>query len=269
MSITYPDNEKRQTRLVELGTDAQDYLFQAQTDYDTFEELLGEVNQVIADVYREANLQAPSVRKVDIFKESGVADLSDDSTVLEVSEIVADIAGLVTTAKYLVPGATRALVATGIMAEDTAKNVLREFTLPIVGREVEITTGDIAGAIIGGMVGGIAIAGIDIGFQAIEGAEAKAKLTDAIDEIYPMRTSVRLSQKKAATLLDSLRAIKTSLDAIEGIGLEISDAVIQNLITKDAAPAIEKEQAITEDTILDELKTLDHSRHSYTTDDPR
>lgn len=268
MPIFFPDNEKRKERLIELGTDAEDYLQESVSDYQSFQTLLKEVNKQIADVYQAAGLKPPSTRSVDILEQAGVANTGTGDAIVNIAEILADITGFIGTVKYLAPAATRALVETGAMSAETAAKVLTRFTVPLVGREVTITAGDIAGNVLGGIVGGIAVAGVDLGIDAIEGAILKGKLIGAIDSIFPMRTTTRIAQLQSKTLVDSLTAIKTTLDALDGAGVTITDAIIRNLTTKDAQPSIEAEKKITVATVLAELKKYDQSRNSYTTDDP-
>jgi hypothetical protein len=226
------------------------------------------VNDGIAGLYRDAGLKPPGITTVDILKEAGVANLTSDSVVVDIADIIADLTGFVGTVKYLAPGATRALVYSGVLTEETAARVLVRFTVPVLGRDVAITAGDIAGNIVGGIVGGVAIAGIDLGIEAIEGAIAKQKLQDAIGGIFPMRTTVRISQLKAKELLDSLTAVKTTLDAISGAGIVLTDAIIRNLAKKDVEPSIARAKKITEISVLVGLHTLDLFRKSYTDDDP-
>lgn len=267
MPIFFPDNDKRKSRVIELGSDAQNYLFQAQSDYEQFETLLTTINNQIANTYEEAGLTAPPVTSVDIFKAADVDTGGIDKTV-DVIKIIADIAGFVGTVKYLAPGATRALVATGVMAEDTAARVLAEFTIPLVDREVTITVGDVAGSIIGGIVGGVAIVGVDLAIDAIEGSIARDKLRKGINTVFPLRAGTRLSQLKARTLLDSLTAVRTTLDAIAGAGIPLTDELIQNLIKKDVQPSVDKSNAITADSVKQQLKASDQAANYWTNEDP-
>ena len=265
MSIFFPDNDKRKTRVIQLGSDAQEFLYQAKEDYDTFEALLSTVNAQIDSAYSEAGLEPPGVTSVDILKASKVKGASK---IVDVSKIIIDIAGFFGTVQYLVPGATKALVSTGVMAEETAARVLARFTIPLINREVAITLGDIAGSIVGGVVGGIAITGLDLGIDAIEGSIARDKLREGINQIFPLRAGTQLSQEKAATLLDSLRAVKTTLDAITGAGVPLTEQLIQNLINKDVKLSVQKEQAITPATVAADLKKLDSDSHAWTNEDP-
>jgi hypothetical protein len=267
MPIFFPDNDNRKARVIQLGSDAQEYLYQAHTDYTDFEALLKIVNNSIADTYTAAGLQPPGITSVDIYKAAEVAS-EGESKLVDISKVIADIAGFFTTVKYLVPGATKALVDSGTMAEETASRVLTRFTIPLIDRDVAITLGDVAGSIVGGLIGGIAIAGIDLGIDAIEGAKARGKLRDGINQVFPLRAGTKLSQEKAATLLSSLRAVKTTLDAISGAGVPLTDQLIQNLINRDVNPSIQTEQAITPATVAAELKEMDMESKAWTNEDP-
>lgn len=266
MGIFYPDNDNRKARVIELGSEAQNYLHQGSEDYGTFQALLADVNKQISDVYKEAGLTPPSVTPVEIISAS---DTGGEPLVADISKVLADIAGLVGTVKYLIPGATRALVDLGVMTEETAARVFTKFTIPLIDREVTVTIGDIAGSIVGGLVGGVAVAGIDLGIDAIEGSIARDKLRDGINQVFPLRAGTKLSQEKASTLLESLRAVKTTLDAISGAGIPLTDQLLENLIQKDVNPSIAKEQAITKTTVAADLKELDRSNKSWTNEDPK
>jgi hypothetical protein len=265
MPIFFPDNENRKMRVIQLGSDAQQTLYQAQKDYETFEATLPMINQRIAQVYQAAGLQPPTVTSVDIFK---AAEVESGSKVVDIAKVLADIAGFFGTVKYLVPGATKALVATGAMAEETAARVLARFTIPLIDREVAITLGEVAGSIVGGIVvGGIAIAGVDLAIDAIEGSIARDKLREGINQTFPLRAGTKLSQEKAATLLSSLLAIKTTLDAVEG--LQLTEEMIQRLIHKDVNPSIQTAEAITPVTVAADLKASDNSSKAWTQEDPK
>ncbi|MHC5739970.1 hypothetical protein [Nostoc sp.] len=58
----------------------------------------------------------------------------------------------------------------------------------------------------GGLVGGIAIVGLNIGIDAIEGSIARDKLREGINQTFPLRAGTKLSQEKAATLLDCIES---------------------------------------------------------------
>jgi hypothetical protein len=265
MPIFFPDNDNRKTRVIQLGSDAQEYLYRAKEDYDTFEALLTTVNAQISQVYQEAGLEPPGVTSVDILKAS---EVEGASKVVDIVKILADVAGFIGTVKYLVPGATKALVSTGAMAEETAVRVFARFTIPLINRDVAITLGDVAGTVVGGLVGGVAIVGLDLGIDAIEGSIARDELRKGINQTFPMRAGTKLSLEKAATLLDSLRAVKTTLDAITGAGVPLTEQLIKNLINKDVNPSVQKEQAITPATVAADLKKFDGDSKAWTNEDP-
>jgi len=265
MPCFVPDNDNRKTRVVQLGAEAQEFLFEAQKDYAAFQDLLTVVNGQITNTYKEAGFKPPGTTSIDIVKATHV---DDGSIVVDVAKILADISGFVGTLKYLIPGAIRAMVSTGVLAETTAGRILANFTIPLIDREVTITLGDVAGSIIGGLASGIAIVGSDLAIDGIEGAIDRHKLRTAINQAFPLRAGTRLSQKKAATLLESLRAVKTTLDALSGSGVPPTESIIQKSITKDVAQAIVKCQSITATTVAAELRQLDVSNDSWTHEDP-
>jgi hypothetical protein len=268
MPIFFPDNQNRQTRLIELGTDTQTFLFDAATAYADYKALLDIVNQQIADAYRSANLTPPDVQSKDVLNIAGVTDqISNADTIVKISEVIADVGGFVGMMKYLAPAATRALVAAGVMDAQTAVKVLVRFTVPVIGRDVAITAGDLAGTILGGVVGGAAIAGIDLGIDAIEGSIARDKLRTGIHSVFPMRETTKLCLDQSNTLLQSIRSVKTTLDAIVGGGVPLTDQMIRNIISKDVQPAVAAEQSITAASVAAELQNLDSARKSWTVED--
>jgi len=224
MGIVYPDNDNRQTRLIELSTDTSDSLYQAATDYSKFTTLLSEVNQQIADLYRTTNLEPPPVDHMDVLRQAGVLDdIHAATSFVDASKILSGVLGLAGACKYLAPGATRLLVSTGAMAEVTAQKVLVQ-TIPLVGWDIELTVGKLAGNVIGSVVTGVAVFAVDLGIDAIEGAQAKTELAS-------------------------------------------TQATIDHLLAKDAAPSLAAANAITPHSVEAELAQLDAQRHSWTTND--
>ena len=145
--------------------------------------------------------------------------------------------------------------------------VLYSPRLPIIDREVEITAGELAGNLLGGILGGIAVAGIDLGIDAIEGAVAKEKLRGGLHGIYPMRLLTKVALEQSRELYNSINSVKTTLDAIIGAGLPLSAELINNLITKDVTPSVNKAKEITPATVTLLLNQLDHDRKSWTVED--
>ena len=266
MSLAFPDNDNRAARIRELSVQMQNDLFDAENDYKTFQAMLKATNPCIAAVYNEAGLAPPSTTTLDILKLQGAA-VDDASAPIEIAKIIVDIAGFAGTLKYLAPGAARFLVSVNALSAETAARVLLEFTVPLVGREVTITAGDVAGGLLGGIVGGAAIAGIDLGIDAIEGAIARDKMRTALHQLVPLRLSTRVARERAATLVLSIKAVQTTMDALQGAGLQLTDTIMQNLITKDVEPAITVEKSITSDTVAAELATLDRNSGSWTNED--
>jgi hypothetical protein len=268
MPIFFPDNQNRQTRLIELGTDTQNFLFDTATNYGNFKAILDHANKAIADAYNGANLKPPSVQSHDVLKIAGVTDaISTADTIVKISEVIADVGGFMATVKYLAPAATRILVQTGAMTAETAAKVLTKFMVPLINREVEITAGELAGGIIGGVLGGIAIAGLDLGIDAIEGTIARDKLRDGIHKVVPLRLMTKLSLEQTNVLYLSINAVKTTMDAITGAGVPLTDEMLRNLITKDVQPAVNAERNITTATVTSELQNLDSARKSWTNED--
>ncbi|MEC2074423.1 hypothetical protein [Alkalihalophilus marmarensis] len=268
MPIFFPDNDKRKTRLIELATDTQNYLHDAANEYQEFKALLDHVNSQVASIYKEANLGQPNVQTVDVLKALDAAStVESEETLLKISEVIVDVTGFIGTVKYLAPGATRLLVRSGVMSAERAAQQLTRFVIPVIGREVEITVGDLAGNIIGGVIGGVAVAGIDLGLDAIEGSIAKGQLRSALHDVYPLRTSTKISLDQSKELKASLKAVKTTLDTISGAGIPLTEEMIKKLIANDIQPSIEATRLINETSVVIHLKQLDHDRHSWNVED--
>ena len=65
----------------------------------------------------------------------------------------------------------------------------------------------------------------------------------------------------------AINSVKTTLDAIIGAGLPLSAELINNLITKDVTPSVNKAKEITPATVTLLLNQLDHDRKSWTVED--
>lgn len=269
MGITYPDNTKRQDRLVELATRTQSDLDDTELEFTEYKTLLLVVNSQITSLYKENGLKEPEISDQDIFKLAGVAtDVQTDDTITQISTVIVDVAGLFGQVKYFAPAISKLMVKTGVMTAETAGKVLVRFSIPLVGKEIEITAGQIASNVVGGILGGILIVGIDIGIEAIEGAALKKKLVDAIHAIYPLRSSTHMSLLKVRELNNGLRAIKTTLDVLVGAGLALSEEVINSIIQKDAEPSIARANAITLEHVQEVLRADDAAHDAYTHEDP-
>ena len=268
MSITYPDNVKRQGRVYQLGTDTQDYLNEAADAFQQLQDTLKHVNDQIAKIYNQAGLRSPEVQVVDVLKEVGVTDCSTADTVLEVLGMILDVMGFAVEVKYLAPAATKLLIRSGALTAEGALKVLLKVSVPLIDQPVEITVGDLAGQILGAAVGSVAIIGIDLGIETIQGKIEKGELIDAIKKLYPQRTVVRLSQMKTQELLASATAVKTLLDVFIAANIPITDEVIRGLIQKDIQPSLDKATGYTEQSVKQDLDASDVIRGAYMNDDP-
>jgi hypothetical protein len=47
MAIFFPDNDNRKSRVIQLGSNSQQYLYQAETDYAEFMKLLEVVRELL------------------------------------------------------------------------------------------------------------------------------------------------------------------------------------------------------------------------------
>ncbi|MFD2179639.1 hypothetical protein [Veronia pacifica] len=262
MSIFYPDNDKRKKRLLELSSDAHHFLSDAKSACADFHQLLPEVNSRIAAVYRKAGLKPPGVHSVDILKTAGVVDqMSKADSVVEVSKVLLDIGGMVATVSYLAPAATAMLVETGALEAETAATVMAT----VMGSE--LTVGALAGGIVAGLVAGVVVVGIGFAIDAFEGAEMRDKLRHGIHQADQYRAVLMMAKEKSVALVDMLQAVKTTCDSLLASHITLSEAIIENLIQKNALPAIKEIDAITKDEVLSDLVHLDKSRKSWTKED--
>lgn len=262
MSIFFPDNKKRQSRLLELSSDSQVFLHEAKNDYARFKELTTQVNAKIAQVYEKSGLTPPGSTSLNILEIAGVAQsVATADTVVEVTDILLDVGGLVATTAYLAPAATSLLVETGVMEAETAAVVMGS----VLG--TEITIGALAGGLVGGLIAGVVVVGIGLAIDAIEGAILRDKLRHGIHKLDQVRATLKLSLDRAGKVVEVLESVKRTLDGLLASNVPLTDQVIRNLLVKDAKPAIAAINAITMSTVRVELNKLDHSRRSWTVED--
>jgi hypothetical protein len=262
MSIFFPDNDNRRNRLIELSSDSQSFLSDAKNSYKEFTDLNAEVNAKIVAVYNKAGLTPPPVSNLDILQaQKSVYDIQTGDTVVEVSNIVLGIGGLVATISYFAPAATALLVDAGVLGAETASAVL----FSVLGAEV--TVGALAGGIIGGLVVGIIVVGIGLAIDAFEGYELRDELRKGIYHADQIRATIKFSLDKSKTLVDFLKSVKTTCDSLLQSSIPLTDQIIQNLIEKNAIPALKAIDSITKESVLSELQDLDRSRNSWTNED--
>jgi hypothetical protein len=262
MSIFFPDNDKRHTRLIELSSDAQSFLQASKNSYAEFKTLIAAVNTEIAALYQRAGLPPPDRTTADIITAGDAAhQVAVGDTAVEITNLLAGVVGMVATIAWLAPGATAFLVEAGVLEAETAATVLGT----VLG--TELTIGTLAGGIVGGLIAGAVVIAVGLIVDAIEGAVLRDKLRNGIYKVDQIRASCRLAQDKGACLVQSLRAIKSSLDILSSSGVPLNEQVIANVVNKAAKPAIAQAQAITLATVVRELAELDRSRGSWTNED--
>ncbi|MBD0254429.1 MAG: hypothetical protein ICV83_01820 [Cytophagales bacterium] len=290
MSLFYPDNDKREKRVLELASDTQKYFSWAETDYNRFAVLLEDVNSQIARIYREAGWQDPPVVRVEIFKlpdeeveiPVGEVDLptmeNEDyflpaTKTLDVTKMITDVPGFAEAMRYLNLGATKSMVRAGMIPPETAREVLIRMHGQSFGQELTFTgegdNGMGAADIVAGMVlVGFAFGGVVLGVDALDGARARNKLRNAIDEVFQMRAEAKFYREKAVALLPSLETIQSYLSVIAGFGLPNPDGVITEIVTKQISLSVAKERAVTPNTVNADLLKMDQERNSWSNEDP-
>ncbi|MCM3782535.1 hypothetical protein M3231_06090 [Neobacillus mesonae] len=262
MSIFYPDNEKRKARLIELSADTQTFLYQLKGKYAEFKELSEEINKKIAIMYTQQGLTPPEITSFDILKASGaVQEAETGDTAIGITNILVDVAGFLVSVQYLAPGVTAFLVDSGVMAAETAATVLGS----VLG--VEVVVGSLAGGLIAGVIAAVVVIGIGLAIDAIEGAVLRSKLRHGIHQMDQLRASLKLSLDKAVIIVDSMNSIKRTMDALQGSGVPVTDAVIRNIVQKTVGPSLEKASSVSLPSVITELNQLDHNRGSWTAED--
>jgi hypothetical protein len=267
MTITYPDNPKRETRVRELATTIQNDLFEARRDFLEFKALCATANAKIAEAYAEAGLTAPEVSDHEVAELEGVTDPTH-TTVVSVVKVVFDAAGMTASLIFFVPGVTQLLVKTGVMTAEDAASTLIKLPFTILGRELSITAGEFVSGILVSVAAGVAIAGIDIGIDAIEGAHACSQLRDAIHALHPMRLATRISVERSRLMLRSVRSVVDTMTAITGAtGNPLSEKQLNNLINSSVRPAVEEAKKITPENVAASLADYDTTNKSWTKED--
>lgn len=263
MSLTFPDNPKRQDRLIELGVQAQDYLGAALKDYDIFKKDIAAGNAQIAQAFRNAKVKAPTVQRYDILKLAGVADQTKLDDVVEISELVTGVASVVATFKYLGPASLKYMLREGYMTAAAAEKPL--FSICGFTR----TVGDVTGDIAGGMLAGVLNVGIDLGLDAIQGAIVKNKMEDAIPKVFSMRATIYETRLKTSILAEMAGSVVAAVDALTdpSIGLDPTPAQVKKVVQADVAKVMKKVDAIDASSVAAELAKQDKLRNSYTDDD--
>jgi hypothetical protein len=262
MSIFFPDNDKRHDRLIQLSTDAQGFLAASQADYAAFKSLVATTNGQIAELYRRAGLPPPPTTAANIFAGTAAAGLvAEADTIVEITNVVVGVAGLVVTVQWMAPAATAFLVESGVLGAETATTVLGT----VLG--TEIVVGTLAGGIVGGLIVGAVVVAVGLIVDAIEGAILRDKLREGIRTMDQVRASCKLAQDKARCLVESLQAINRTLTSIVDSSVPVTPEMISNLVTKAAQPAIDRAYYITMSTVVQELRALDRSRGSWTAED--
>jgi hypothetical protein len=264
MSIFFPDNDHRRNRLIELSSDTQSFLKDAKNAYEEFILLNTQVNAKIIAVYKQARLTPPLVSPIDILQaQKPIYNMQTGDTIVEISNILLGVGGLVATVSYFGPAATMMLVEVGVLEAETASAVL----FSALG--AEITVGAFAGGIVGGLVVGVLVVGIGLAIDAFEGYELRDELRKGIYQMDQLRALTKFALDKSKTLMDLLQSVKTTCDSLLASSIELTDAIITKLIQKNAISALKLIESITKDYVLSELKLLDQSRNSWTNEDSK
>ncbi|MEC2074424.1 hypothetical protein [Alkalihalophilus marmarensis] len=262
MSIFFPDNEKRHDRLLELSSDTQIFLYDLKDLYKEFVSVIENINDRVARLYQREGLAIPEITTIDILNAGqATREKVEGDTTVSFLNVLVDVGGFLATVSFIAPGVTTLLVSSGVMGAETAATVLGT----LLG--VELTIGSLAGGVIAGIIVAGVIIGIGLIMDAIEGAILRDKLREGIHKLDQVRANVKLSLDKVGILLSSLKGVKRALESFEQSGIAVNDSIINNLINKTIAPAIEETKKIDMSQVRRELNQLDYERHSWVVED--
>lgn len=282
------DNDKRKTRVLELGSQAKLFLDEATNDYELFQAETEVLNKKLADLYVAAGLTPPPPKSVEILKAQGTGLDAVPNTVAIVLEVIADIALFVSITRSLGPPAAKFLAQTRKMPANLAEKVVLEKSITIyedalgasrgVGAapevvEIEITGADVAGHVLAGIVAGVAVGVLDGIIWASEEAELKSHLTDAITALHPLRTSMLIAKRYAASARHSLQTVDAMVEALNGHDEKTLQKVLADPKSAGGNAVVKCVNKIlglagTPATVAADLKKRDTTNRSYTQDDP-
>lgn len=262
MSIFYPDNDHRQDRVSQLGTDSSNYLQQSKDLAKAFEETITQLNVQIAALYRLAGLPPPSENELDILSAANITIAgSTAKTTITVSHVLLDVASFAAAVRYLGPGLVVRLMAIGNISEEAAAATF----VTVWGGE--LTVGFVISGLATFVIGLFVITAIYMAFDAFEGAELRSELRDAISRLCPIRADIYLNYLKSKRLVTGMEAVLAALTNLANSGVPITEAIIKNMIERDVLPTIAAVEGITMDSARADLAALDQGRGSWTNED--
>jgi len=241
MGLFFPDNDKRQTRVTELYTDCQ-----------TFITLLSNTNQSINTEIENLNAQFSDIFKGNQSGDGPKLDRLDLGQGI-ITNIVSYISPFVA-----YPVAKNALSRAAVSYLLTQGRIGEAALAPLVGLPTWFKWGARAGGI-------LAVIGISLAIDAIDGAVQKSNLVDAIQKLIQPRIQLQLNVLQTNLLENTLGKVSSVVSALQTLNEppeKIQEAV-QNLYNT----YIQNLNNLTEEKAKSILSSLDSNRSSFTDND--
>lgn len=232
----YPDNPKRVNRLKELNNDCQIYVNECKNLARELHDEMEGINQKISQCY--PNEKIPDNIKLP----KDIVDKIPFEELIEVFQPLLDI-----------PVISGALLFANVILEAKDGSALAAGLEATLGITVMWATG---GTFFG------SVAGLAIG--AVQGSLKRDELKKSIPEAVEARKKVFIQYSYNQYLVDNLKYIKNTLDALTGVGFD--EKIILDILTKQVEN-IQKEAESMTDTFLEKLKAIDSARNSWTKED--
>ena len=274
MGLFYPDNDKRKERAISLATQGSDYLFEAASNYKDFKKQLIITNKAIKEQFDKVGLPTPKTTQLDFNNLKSLTDTSADKTTLEITDLVANVASFVATAKWLMPAMSRVFNGgTRFISEETAAKVL-SYYINGEGESITVlTVGDLLGGVLGGVISGTVTAAFDLAIELWEEAEEKDKFIEAIHKAFYLRITTYRTAKKVEHLTTLLEEVNTSFASYFSTLEDLKDNKNNDIAEVESALGTIAADIITkglekEPDIFAELKNIDKENNVYSTDDP-
>ena len=254
----FDDNPNREARLRELTSDTQSILAESKTSYADFLSVNQKLNTKLAQVFAQANLQPPALSDTDVLAGTALADDVDTTSAhVQFADIVVDVAGAAALTE-LAPAATLFLVDAEVLSAETAGTAIAA-TLG-----VDITAGSLVGGIVGAVVVGGVSAVVTSALAVFTGDNQRIALKGGIATMRQYRERAALSRDRLRAVVEVENACVAACDAMLLLDdPDLKEAGIENLIRKQAQPALQKLAAIRRKSVVAELYRLDVGRGSW------
>lgn len=232
----YPGNPERVNRLKELNNDCQIYINDCKNLAQELHDEMQEINRVIAQYYPDGKIPDNIKLQKDIVDQIPFEDLIDVFTPL--LEIPA-ISGALLFANVILEAKDGSALAAGLEAS---------LGITVMWASEGLFFAPVAGLAVG----------------AIQGSLKRDELRRLIPKAVETRKKVYLDYSYNKYLSEQLKNIKTSLDALTGVGF--NEANVLDVLSRQVG-LIQKEAESKTNDFLKTLKTIDTARNSWTKED--